>query len=400
MSTEKEKTGEGCRPFRSGSDHQISQSDTKKITRNGWFRKGYRSRYWLKITAGQRFNEIARLVTYRQRFGLAMGDATAWAVVLANLIECLGTTADVQTVGELCRRIGLPSLDPDVVAPVCKPAEGKLLSQAYVGALLEVTALERQDCGLLRIEACDEPAADRRRRLDRERKRRVRRTIEGNKIREADRRQVTASPRLRRLRSSISACLPSSLEPHPFFESLSGKKDQGRTATGVAEHRSDICAAWPQAQQPNHNQEQDRCTPYQQGTKSSAGGPAQPSGASKSLDTASPSKRSRPTISQLRKIYSDTSPRPISTAGQSSVEKLNEQATVSSRLRRYGRAPSGQHPRDREPMGLQSDRAVHGLVGGHHPPAGEERPYVSGPATRRPDVRNEERAGYLASAST
>jgi len=229
MISTNEKTGPGCRPFRSQTRYQTAKFDTNRIGRKPFEIKGQRARPWLKITAGQRFNELGRLVAYRREYGLAMGPASGWAIVLANLSECLGVTSDCQTVDELRRRLRLPALDPDVVAPACKPADGKLLNQAYVGALLEVTSVEREDLRLLRIEAYDEPAADRRRRLDRERKRRVRRTMERQNIRGADNRRRTASPALRALRSSSSFRLPAAQEPHPIWESIS-EKEKGREA--------------------------------------------------------------------------------------------------------------------------------------------------------------------------
>lgn len=255
MISTNEKTGAGCSPFRSQTHHQNASFDTKRISRKPFGIKGQRARYWLKITAAQRYNELGRLIEYRHMHGLDMGPASGWALVLANLCECLGVTSDCQTVGELCRRLRLPAIDPDIIAPACMPAEGRLLDQAYVGALVEVTACERQDLRLLRIEAYDECAADRRRRLDRERKRRVRRTYTGEKVCNADNRRRTASPALRALRSTSSLRLPLPQEPHRLWGSFSEKEKSraaqqqaGPTEGRAARSAAEGAYAAPQAQ--------------------------------------------------------------------------------------------------------------------------------------------------------
>lgn len=172
------------------------------------------------MEGGQRFNELARLIAYRRQHDLDIGPATGWALVLCNLVECLGTTADAHSVDQIRRRLRLPAIDLDIIAACCSPAGGRLMPQQTVGELLEVTACERQDCRLLRTEACDEPQADRKRRLARERQQRRRRvtlTIK-RKNSERDSRRRTASPALRALQSSIAVRLLFRQEPQrPFF---------------------------------------------------------------------------------------------------------------------------------------------------------------------------------------
>lgn len=216
MTLTNEKAGRGCHPIRPGNTYH----NTKTIARDRREINGKRDlaseKYRrLKMTAGQRFNELARLVTYRRRYALDLGPATGWALVLSNLIECLGATADCYSVDQIRRRLRLPAIDLDIIAACCSPAEGRLMPQATVGDLLEVTSLERQDCRLLRIEACDEPQADRKRRLARERQQRRRRvtlTVK-RKCCGRDTRRRAASPALRALRSSSAVRLPSQQEP-------------------------------------------------------------------------------------------------------------------------------------------------------------------------------------------
>ncbi len=219
MTQTNEKAGRGCHPIRPDN----SLHDTKTISSNRRGINGKRDlvseKYRrLKMTAGQRFNELARLVAYRRRYGLDLGSATGWALVLSNLTECLGVTADCYAVDQIRRRLRLPAIDFDVIAACCSPAEGRLMPQQTVGELLEVSSCERQDCRLLRIEACDEPQADRKRRLARERQQRrrhVTRTIR-RKDCGRDTRRRAAWPALRALHSSSAVGLPARQEPQPL----------------------------------------------------------------------------------------------------------------------------------------------------------------------------------------
>lgn len=233
-----EKAGRGGNPIRP----DIKLHDTKKIAserREINEIRDYASEKFrrLKMTAGQRYNELARLINYRFVHGLDIGPVTGWALVLGNLVECFGTTADCFSVDRLRRRLRLPAIDADVVSACCYPAEGRLMPQATVGALLEVTACERQDCRLLRIEACDEPKADRKRRLARlrqQRRRSVTRTLKDSKT-ERDTRRRVASPALRAFRSSSSIRLPSRHEPQrlsfPSGEKVRGAQRQASEIT-------------------------------------------------------------------------------------------------------------------------------------------------------------------------
>lgn len=137
---------------------------------------------WSVVVARQRFNELARLVSYRQFYGLDMGPPSCWAIVLANLAACIGDEVDVHSVSDLCRRLKLVEIDPDIVAGVCRDSEKArrvwsgydLQSASAVGAMIQLTAAEREDCQIKRIDSWDERKDERRRRLARERKRRQR----------------------------------------------------------------------------------------------------------------------------------------------------------------------------------------------------------------------------------
>lgn len=239
MITGNEKAGRGGNPNQLGNTVYTKRISRDRREING--KRDYASEKYrrLKMTAGQRFNELARLVTYRRQHGLDIGPVTGWALVLSNLTECLGSTADCYSVDKIRRRLRLPAINLDIIAACCYPAEGRLMPQATVGDLLEVTSCERKDCRLLRIEACDESQADRKRRLARERqqrRRRVTRTIE-KKNSERDIRRRTASPALRALTSSSSIRLPLRQEPQRSFFPAGGKivRDAPRQASEITD---------------------------------------------------------------------------------------------------------------------------------------------------------------------
>ncbi|WP_202306166.1 hypothetical protein [Mesorhizobium sp. L-8-10] len=134
---------------------------------------------WSTVTVMQRKNELARLVQYRLHNGLDAGPPIGWAAVLANLSATLGDEVTVDSVADLCRRIGLPEIDAAIVAGLARDPEKarrvwtkyELLDAASTGALIEMTSVEREELEIKRIDAWDETADDRRRRLTRERKR-------------------------------------------------------------------------------------------------------------------------------------------------------------------------------------------------------------------------------------
>jgi hypothetical protein len=139
---------------------------------------------WTEMTALQRLNELGRLATYRKAHGLSIGNADAWASVLADIAAALGKEVDIVSVRELCRRIGLLDIDPGKVLAAVHGRETArrvwrgypIMSPEAAGAAVELTAAERQELGIRRLDAWDEAADERRRRLRREQKARRRRT--------------------------------------------------------------------------------------------------------------------------------------------------------------------------------------------------------------------------------
>lgn len=132
----------------------------------------------------QRRNSLSRLAHLRLAQGLALGEAAAWALAIANTIGGLGREVTGQAIAEMARSFGLPDLEPGVAEAIAQDAETarrlwgagrhQLLTAQMVGSLLAVTAAEREEAGLRDIGAVDETSAERRRRLDRERKKAAR----------------------------------------------------------------------------------------------------------------------------------------------------------------------------------------------------------------------------------
>jgi hypothetical protein len=125
-------------------------------------------------------NELQRIVRYRRTYGLDAGPPIGWCVVLADLAAALKQEVNVLSVDSLCRRIGLPNIDPAIIAGVAHHAEParrvwaqyRILGAEATGNLIELTSVERDECKIKRIDAADEPAHERRRRLARERQKR------------------------------------------------------------------------------------------------------------------------------------------------------------------------------------------------------------------------------------
>ena len=128
----------------------------------------------------QRRNSASRLAHLRLSQGLDLGERAAWALVVANVIGGLGKSVSGDAINKMVTGFGLPPIDPGVVEAVASDAETarrlwgtgrhNLLTPCMVGALLQVTAAEREEAGIRDIDAIDETGTDRRRRLDRDRK--------------------------------------------------------------------------------------------------------------------------------------------------------------------------------------------------------------------------------------
>ena len=96
--------------------------------------------------------------------------------MVANLCRIIhGYVAEELVFAELTE-YGIGPISFDVVADAVKHhaarAWGKpqLFSPAHVGSLLEMTSVERAEAGIEKIDAFDEPSAERKRRMDKERK--------------------------------------------------------------------------------------------------------------------------------------------------------------------------------------------------------------------------------------
>lgn len=128
------------------------------------------------MNAYQRRAELQRLAQYRKAGDYALGSDAAWANVIANLCRVLhGYVAEELVFAEISH-YGIGPMSFEVVADAVKhhgtKAWGKpsLFSPAHVGSLLELTSVERAEAGIEKIDACDESSADRKRRMDRQRK--------------------------------------------------------------------------------------------------------------------------------------------------------------------------------------------------------------------------------------
>jgi|GEM_PF-3059216 len=128
------------------------------------------------MNAAQRRSDLNRLLHYRRKNGFAFGPEIGWVEVIANLVRVLNGTVTTEVVHEEAKRLGLGKIDQhlvaDVVADISARAWGKykLFSPRLAGAKLQVTSVERDEAGIIKLDAVDETKEERRRRVDRERK--------------------------------------------------------------------------------------------------------------------------------------------------------------------------------------------------------------------------------------
>lgn len=114
---------------------------------------------------------LRRVITSRKLHRQNLGDAPGWVSVILNLVHCEGgKTDDRDSINRVARRLGLPSFGPDAFAVVAGGVFGRrLMPAAQCGALIDLTTLEREELGILDIDASDEPADMRKKRLAKER---------------------------------------------------------------------------------------------------------------------------------------------------------------------------------------------------------------------------------------
>lgn len=105
-----------------------------------------------------------------------MGSDAAWAHAVGNMLRVLNGHLTVKMLLEEWGAYGVPALSSEVVDDAVKHLAGRvwgaptLYAPAHVGSILELTSAERDDVKITKMDACDEPADDRKARLDRERK--------------------------------------------------------------------------------------------------------------------------------------------------------------------------------------------------------------------------------------
>lgn len=132
---------------------------------------------WPSRMAVERQKELRKLANYRRLQGLAMGPADHWILVLANLCGALRREVTVDAIkniavficynGPINASIATGLIRDTALAarvwstyPLFQPDE--------CGHLLEVTIVERDECGLRKIGSCEETAPQRKKRRDRE----------------------------------------------------------------------------------------------------------------------------------------------------------------------------------------------------------------------------------------
>lgn len=148
---------------------------------NQKFPKGTTKLDGWQMNAVQRYHDLDRLATHRRRHAPDLGDEQAWARIIANLCRVRDNQVSVSSVNITARRLHVGPLDQTIVNIVVRDISVMAWGNRYplytpeeAGKLLRVTKVEREAADLEKIDAIDEPGEERKRRLDRERKRRER----------------------------------------------------------------------------------------------------------------------------------------------------------------------------------------------------------------------------------
>ncbi|WP_156461282.1 hypothetical protein [Devosia sp. Root436] len=133
---------------------------------------------------------LTRIYRARKREGLAIGGLDGWARAICYVSARVDTAVNLRSVTRHCLRVGIDIpdtiLEPVVREVAAARAAGALtFSSALVGEMIQLTAAEREEHEVRRlIDACDQPADDRRRATARERSAK-RRADRGGKPRSA-----------------------------------------------------------------------------------------------------------------------------------------------------------------------------------------------------------------------
>lgn len=160
------------------SDHMTKEQALRAVERDHSRaqRRGRKPEPWL-MNAHQRRRELVTLARYRVENGLGLGLDAGWAHVIGNTLRVIEGQVTEQRVVDEATLYGLPPMSQATIEDVVRQLAGrywagpKLYSPAHAGSLLSLTSVEREESGVQKLEAIDEPADDRRRRLDRDRKR-------------------------------------------------------------------------------------------------------------------------------------------------------------------------------------------------------------------------------------
>ena len=131
----------------------------------------------LRMNAVQRRRELRRLARYRVLNQIAIGSESAWADAIADALRGVYGKISAEMVHDEWAVYELPALSPEIVDHTVRRmrwGREPLLAAIKVGSALDLTSVEREEAGIFKIEAVDEPVKDRKRRLARERKARQR----------------------------------------------------------------------------------------------------------------------------------------------------------------------------------------------------------------------------------
>lgn len=137
-------------------------------------RKRRRDPVWL-LNAKARRRELNMICRYKQHHGLGMGPAGGWAFVIGNLCRVLYDFVTADSLQDEAGKIGRGRLDGSAVDAAVQEIMGKawgryrLFSGDQVGSLIELSSVEREESGVVKIAAMDEPTSVRRRRENKER---------------------------------------------------------------------------------------------------------------------------------------------------------------------------------------------------------------------------------------
>jgi hypothetical protein len=135
---------------------------------------------WTRISALGTRKRLRALRRLRLDDGAYLGSVAGWAEAIAMIAVAIDGEISAATLAKHLRYVGI-EVDDRILYPVARKAAAAHAARALemnpriMGELLQLTVVERDELRIRSIDSCEETAAEREKRLDRERSNKLRR---------------------------------------------------------------------------------------------------------------------------------------------------------------------------------------------------------------------------------